>query len=98
MPTVIALLAKGADPNARDWPPYAEFLSDRSWRGRYHSSAPKTALMATLELNVENIVRLLLAGGALVNIKNKVGETPMSLLNVTTDPSTLKMLTQAGAK
>jgi hypothetical protein len=29
LPAVIALLAKGADPNARDWPPYVEFLGHK---------------------------------------------------------------------
>jgi ankyrin repeat protein len=70
----------------------------RGARVNIKDSAGNTPLFTAVRYQRADCVRLLLAGGAQVNMKNKLGQTPMSFANVRSDPSTFKMLTQAGAK
>jgi ankyrin repeat protein len=93
LPKVVALLAQGADPNAREWPLYTDYIWENLWGGRYSSGQSKTALMLTMELNTENIplVKTLLDAGASVDAANEFGSTDQNR-------QIIKILTDAGEK
>lgn len=96
---VIALLAKGADPNTRDWPPYVEFLGNSSWGGHYNPSEPQTALMVTLALNGENVplTKTLLDAGASVDATDEYGRTALTCAASVSKRASVRLLMERGA-
>jgi ankyrin repeat protein len=96
---VTALLAKGADPNARDWPPYVEFVGNSPWGGRMNPSDPQTALMVALGLNGENIplVKTLLDAGASLEAPDEYGRTALTCAAAVSKRESVRFLIARGA-
>ncbi|MCW3050965.1 MAG: ankyrin-like [Chthonomonadales bacterium] len=96
---VIALLAKGADANAQDWPPFAQWvwMNLRNRDGALVNAKDEGGDTPLYSARNVDCMKLLLDRGAQVNHRDRYGQTPLDYAVRDENINMMKLLLDHGA-